>query len=481
MKKKLIALGIDFDWSEIEPILKSHGYKSKSKSLHSKPRTWKQAAELFQDTSADIGIVIARFTEFTLFLCILPQYVQVRKLLLEEFARRPHAIFIYHENIFGNFSAVQTEAPARPYESGGITIQDNELGQDHVVDGQHNDNVAGPTYLEKWCAQYKSTAEEAIHEMTKLIRLLQSGAWNILPYRTNTELGMAGRAFIENTVRGLIFRIYIPDKRIWSKQFEKVLQLFLDYTNKVRNLEVEMVQETTSSGTTYSFFSRKQLLSASELPSVFQDFTMLLEVCDKNPEVAVSLVSEMGVAQEQAVQIVKRYVTEAKRLLLDIRHEKETKILSIKHRLEAELDDFHLANQLSIDLSTKIPSENIESTFLGPMKTIFPLQIHHAVVNINSQYINEVKGIVAAELSGEGHYSEQDQRLIDLIERFASSKAEAMTLRSTLNELKDKSLPNDRRLTAWQRLTAFLGKVGNKASDLALDIIKAYLEVLMKP
>jgi hypothetical protein len=171
--------------------------------------------------------------------------------------------------------------------------------------------------------------------------------------------------------------------------------------------------------------------------------------------------------------------------MLDIQYEKESKLLSIRHRLQSELLDSMSANEarntlMLIDRSREGKVDNpldiINTTGVaGRGETIIQSQ----TININnSQFIAQARGIIAREINGSIEYTEQDERLLELFKEH-SSEGENVELKSSLDELKDKSVPHPQRVTAWQKVQGFLSKHSEAIGKTGLSILEKYIEHLL--
>ena len=106
-------------------------------------------------------------------------------------------------------------------------------------------------------------------------------------------------------------------------------------------------------------------------------------------------------------------------MLLDLNQERELKLLGIKHRLESELTDLNLQNDINHLLSDLIPEPKPSSILYEGDRGLFTKA--DTIINIKTQYINNVKGIVASEINGEIDYTPEDTQLMNIMEQYASS------------------------------------------------------------
>ena len=90
------------------------------------------------------------------------------------------------------------------------------------------------------------------------------------------------------------------------------------------------------------------------------------------------------------------------------------------------------------------------------------------------QIIASVQGIVAQEVSGTQNVGVEASQLIDLIKLYGGSRATELT--SAVYELEDGDAKQEDRLSARQKLKAFLYKSSGKIGDVALGVLQSYIE-----
>jgi hypothetical protein len=180
--------------------------------------------------------------------------------------------------------------------------------------------------------------------------------------------------------------------------------------------------------------------------------------------------------------MVARYGKEARRLELDIRQEEESRLLLIRHSLEAELLDngSHTAlpwpeiNQMLKSLVPQVGS-------LAPSRLLaLPPTIPSIPVNLtyNQQIIHAVHSTVVQNIQGTVNLGSSAQEIISLISQFGA--AAAPELESAVYELEDPDARPADRLNARQKLKAFLFQLGGKVEGAALAALQSYLEAKMR-
>jgi hypothetical protein len=415
------------------------GIAFQRKQLESSLANWATIQEMLHDEH--LAGTLAKFTNRTFaIMCHDPHYDEVPA-LFEAIAKKPHIVFV-HESFF--------------------------TGKHTFVDD----------YLEP--GEDRSWEEEAFGTITddvrsEMLRLMQAADLNIITYTRNAELSVIASEFVDASARHLLFRIYMPNSRIWAGEVEKILQLFRDYLNRVSGLSVRQEQSSTRHGVVYEFFG-DHTLSPTTLPQQFEQFSRLMDECVTDPEAARQTLSQLNVDERVVVDIVERYSKEARRLQIDLKHERERKLLSIRHRLEAELvDEIGSSNELTIVeqfVDMIVPRVNVVSpaAVLGAPST----PAASITVNVRPQIISTVNGIVAQEISGTQNFGPEPAQLLELITLHAGANAPELT--SAVYELEDTDGKAETRITARQKLKSFLFKLGDKVSDVALGLLQSYIE-----
>lgn len=308
------------------------------------------------------------------------------------------------------------------------------------------------------------------------IAWMRSKNIQIIPYKRNAEVTVLAEAFLVDIERNLIFRLYVPSGRIWSNEADKFLQLFRDYLSKVDKLTVRLDQRRTDLGVIYEFHGEMPA-DGVQLSSEFQNFSKLMDLCALDAKAASNLLSTKKLNPMEIAAIVSRYSKEAKRLQLDIKQESEAKSLSIRHRLEAELldldpseQDWQQINSL-IDQVMPRPGMHLLSS---PLSSSHITAGGNVTLNIKPQFIQAVNNVVAQEIYGNQHFSQEHHQMIELIGQHGGNQKE--TLETAVHEIADKSGKHIDKLRASQVIKGFLIEVAKKTGDLGIGILQTYIE-----
>lgn len=511
-KRTALLLGTSgFGVGAVQTALKSHGYSYQRKVLTSSPRNWQTMVDLLSESDSGIGLVVAKLTEYPIFLLTLPAYARVRADLISRICTRPHQVFIYNENLFGNFTCMQPSEPrqSKPEEPVDETFiahlddidallydtdrkedlrdpraQEERRRQMDAVKREQEKHYAWLSLppIHRWCERLcpDITPTDALSRMEDVIGELAQTGLNIVPYRTLVDIDLAAQVFIEHDVQGLVLRMYVPAGRLWSRELDKMITLFREYVANVTGHSVQLTQNRTGSGVTFSLYSPNIELPHDELRAMFDHFADFLALCVSDPKQAEEFLLSSQIPQAQAREIVTRYATESRRLLLDLKQERETRLLAIKHSLEAEILEAEARATIGSLATAILPMpEGLGSVIAPTTQSHSTPPVHHSVY-INPQFIEKVEGVVAQNMHGNISYSVNDEMLRRLFQENADSRAEVAALRSALDELHDHEVPYQERVGAWQKLEGFLAKIGGKLGNVGLEILKTYLEGLIK-
>jgi hypothetical protein len=437
--KPLTLLLGNVDHEGVASKLKASGRQYKKKILDSSAENWVSIVEYFDDFLVDE--VLIKLSPYTYYLIASEDYRDVAEELFSKIAKVANIVFVYESLLsgMGNNEEEEEEDKDSYYYRYNFDLPDENTG-------------------------------------TFVNALLERIGLNVIPYRKNAELTVLALTFLDQTEQNLFFRIYVPSGRMWALEADKLLQLFRDYLSKVSKVNVRLDQYRTDQGTIFEFHGdeENQSLSISE---EFSEFSTFLDLCISNPSDAESLLKTSKELDTKVVyEIVERYAREAKRLVIDLKHERERKMLGVRHRLEAELAevipanfDWGIINNL---VDAAIPKINGVGSALG-----VPFQLSTAsamTVNIQPQIINSVNGIVAQEIIGDQYIDKDAKSLLDLIQKYGGEKSSDLV--SAVHELTDESAPQSGRLTARQKLKKFILGLGSRIGDVAVGVLQAYIE-----
>lgn len=438
----------DGDREGVTSRIRACGLSYKKKRLESGVENWLKIFELLG--APNLAGVIVKLGGSAYRRMAHPECREMTVQLFERISELDHIVFVHESIITGVEGKWQTE------ESDDDEVSAEDEYMDHL---------------------FSLPSEETrafVHEQ------IYGKNINLAPYKKNIELSVLATEFVEKNEKNLVFRVYLPAGQMWSAEAEKLLQLFREYLGKVSGLKVRQEQYSTNSGVVYELVADKAIDPAAVAPE-FENFANLLDLCAIDPERAVEVLMLRNIEEKAVYEIVERYSKEARRLLVDLKHERERRILSIRHRMESEFVDIAGVNsqweELHKLVDAMVPKVGGVSVPVGLGILGLSSNTSNVVMNINPQFINSVEGIVAREISGTILQTAEASQLLELIGRHGGENG--AELKSSLYELEDSQAKLTSRLSAKHKLKAFLAKVADKSGDLAVGVLQSYLESKM--
>ncbi|MCW0378978.1 hypothetical protein NB697_001824 [Xanthomonas sacchari] len=418
--------------------LKATGVEYRKKRLESKVENWVLILEIME--SSDLIGTLGKLTNTTYELLSRPEYSEIVAKLLERMKHTPYILFA-HESLL-------TGVPSTTQQS------------------EENDEFFD-------MASYFSPPSEAA--LSHAAKLFEEHEIVVTPYKTNAELSVLASSFIDQNEKNLVFRIYIPSGRMWATEAEKLLQLFRDYLNRVSGLRVSHEQYSTKQGVVHEFFADRNF-DPSALASEFTQFTETFDLALSEPNRAVALLAARNVDKSTVQGIVDKYSKEARRLHIDLKQERERRLLSIRHRMEEELTD--IADPESWNVIYHLIDSSVP-TIAGVSSAVGTISRSSASapsisIDYRPQIIQSVTGIVAQEISGNTQIGPEASQLLEMIQAHGGSRTAELT--SSVYELIDPDARKQDRLSAKQKLKAFLIGAGKKLGDVAAGVLQAYIE-----
>ena len=204
--KPLVLLLGWVDHEGILSSLKTSGRQYKKKILNSLPENWTATADLFDKFK--ISSVVGKLPAQVLALIVDKKYQEVRERLFVAVGSVPNQIYLFEDIFSGEQS-------------------------------------------EKFREEYKPYPDSVI--LDEALTFLRRHNIEVLPYARTAEVTVLADAFLDDTDKNLIFRLYVPIGRLWSGEADRFLQLFQDYLVKVENLQVRLDQKRTEHGVVYEF------------------------------------------------------------------------------------------------------------------------------------------------------------------------------------------------------------------------------------
>jgi hypothetical protein len=436
--------------------LKINDYYRIMKVPYSSVKNWESICDILEaDISKDL-IVISKFTEKVLFLLTLPEYKNVIARLIPLIKERKNLSFVYKDNLLSSFNGFISEKSSEDNE------QDDDLDFMALFHGKK---------LSSWLKERDVSIHEGdFTQMVNSLILNLSNELELLSYEKIIDIEVSGKDFLEKIVEGLILKIYIPENRIYSKEYGQMISLFRDYSKNIKGKKIEIKQTKTDSGTIYALYSKDFSLNDSNFQDIYSDFQNFLVLCVNEPSRAQQIISYLDIKDSKKQQILSKFVKESHRLDRDLRHEKETKKLNLVHRLEDEIGEVH-----TDDVISNIPT--VHGDINLPINIFGNVTIMSGNNNTYGDNPN-VKNIIIEELEGDFNFNETELDIKRIIET-QSDDIKRFELLSSLHELADKELSASSRTTAKQKILSFLIRVQHGAEAggvaVALEYLAKYL------
>jgi hypothetical protein len=296
-------------------------------------------------------------------------------------------------------------------------------------------------------------------------------------YKTNAELTVIGSQFIRDVLGNLLFRLYVPHGRLYGAEIDKLLQLFKDYLSQTGRVGVSLNRVAAEQGTSYEFCGDHE--KNSELSSDFADFSRFLDLCISDIEKAREVLEGKAVRASQISGILAKYAKEARRLHVDIRQDREMRVLSIRHRLESELVDVlpqSIGNEwIAQMVNAAVPeADSLTRITLGSSTPLLPSRVDNLTINVRSQVIGHVQGVVGSEVSGDIHVGPEGKELLKILDEYGGSKKQSLI--SSMHEAADAGLGESVRLTRRQQLKSFLYGLAPDVARAGIHLLEAYLQ-----
>ncbi|MEB0004913.1 hypothetical protein QN357_18510 [Cryobacterium sp. RTC2.1] len=210
------------------------------------------------------------------------------------------------------------------------------------------------------------------------------------------------------------------------------------------------------------------------------EFSNFLSLVD-DPAAARSMLLSLGVEANRADDLVGRYARDARRVLLDSRHQRDRYVLDIQQRLEAELTEEGLdvpAGELEVLVRRLVPTASLAAALSASIPDQrLQTPPSSATIVINQQFIEHAAGVVAQTISGGVNLGTPLDEILRLVRQVGGDGSDG--LETAARELADVGAPSANRVTARQKLRAFLIRNGQRIESAAFATAWKWLESQM--
>jgi len=395
-------------------FLQASSRQYKIKKFSSSVRNWESICEYFKEFSVQTCLI--KLNSDAILKIASDEYANVAKCLFDEVAQVPHIVFIYEPFI------------------------DEDCDVDYVYDD------VNPNDLEK------------------AMSVLEASNLEVIPYKRSAEVTMIADTFLRDTEQNLILRVYIPNDRYLAEESGRFLSLYREYLDKVEKAGVRHTTQNTSRGVIHELFGDDSAMAHKE------EFSEFLDLCLHDKEKAEQVLKVKNVGEQQIEEIIYRYAKEAKRLAVDLKHQRERAILGIRQELEVDLAEEDITLE-----QIEILVDNLISRTL-PFPTLSHRVAPHGRVtlNVNSNVVENLNGVVAKHINGSVQTGDTARELLELISIHGGSKT--VDLQNAVHTLEDEELSVVEKKKSLQRIKGFLASMKTKGVDIASKVAQKYIE-----
>jgi hypothetical protein len=421
------------------------------KLLDSRPQNWETIVGLLEATSTATCVVKLTGRDFENLLAT--SYGEVAPKLLKALGQKPHLILV-HEAILGMEPDEERVEPSPFIED----RDDDELEE----------------YFRSQRDYYFRTVTPEVRQ--QVLDWLAANELEVTPYQRNLEAAQLIVNFIEAEGQDLLFRIYIPEGRLFRDEIARLLSLFSDWLRKVRGNPVRQDGYQTSSGRVIEFFgdgSTGRPDMQAELSS-FYDFMRVID----DTSAATQLLVSLGLEQPMAEDIVARYAREARRVAIDARHARERQVLTVRQNLESELSDELVGVRSDVVREVAealVPAFSFDEA--RPNGTHGPWLGRQIIVN--QQVIQHAEGVIAQHVTGDIALAPPSRELLRLVRELEDSNSAA--IESAIHEVADGEAPKEKRIAAAGVIKRFLNRNAERVEKAAFDLGWAWIEKQIGP
>jgi len=412
--------------------------------------SWRDAIKVFD--SYDVTGVIAKFSITVLTRVGDANHARDVNELIDRVAPLPHVVFMSQGIYTGDAMRRAEEDASR------VLDRDSTLRVQEVM-------VAN-TLL----------TPDGIQKLKRGVDFIKNSPLRVVVARNDAEITVAAEQFVREAEKGLLFRAYLPSGRIWETEFDRLLTLFKDFLVRVANADVRLEQNRTPYGVSYAFFGDG--ITPQQVAADFEEFTSLLDITVTDPKAAEDILSSRyAMAEREIANIITRYAKEARRLQIDIRHDREQKLLSIRQQFESELYD--TVPELDLRQVERIIDETLPQSLdlipTGRRSMVFNLFDNSQIsFHFTEQHIARLDGIVAHAIHGNIDLTHDERQFVDAIEKHGGADKRELT--TALYQLRDPGTADAERVTAGQRLRTFLLQLAQDVHNIAVGVLQTYIE-----
>ena len=435
-----------------------------------KPKTWeKKFAEVKNRILANELDGLILYLPTPLLMQITEkEYQKIWQNFLSYFTKTRLLVVIYERNLYGNFDYYDY-SKNKYYNLKQLEriIDEIKNEQEFYRGGNYNDQEY-ISYLES--CKYLNDPE--IQDLDFYLEKLEFAKYRIIDYnsrkddfdlffeslekenielitfKNKDEVIISIKTFVTNIINDIAFSIYVSKKHFLEFEFEQFLQIFERYLIKIETVDLYIDKQSTTNGVVYNFKTNDKNFDPKKLQMAINRFDEFMELCMNSPDKAIEILSHDISDSSKVIDIINDLSKKYKRLMTDIKHQKEKIQLLMKQDLENTLLDYEFNH-----------SSNL---FVGKISGDF-------VKNNNQDRIT----------SYTNRYSEEEKKILELVNQ-TGDISKIIIITSEIDQIKDPNLPYEQRMSSAQKIKSFLNKLGRKAigkiEDLSIKLLIEYID-----
>jgi hypothetical protein len=184
-------------------------------------------------------------------------------------------------------------------------------------------------------------------------------------------------------------------------------------------------------------------------------------------------------SRAEASSFSRRYSGEIRRLNLDLKQEREQRILDICHAVEldfldSEADLGTVASQVRSAVEAMAPNSSWMAAESMLELNGWPISAPPITVNINQQVVNAVESTVFQNIRGLVNFGPEATELLGVVDAYGGE--DTLPLQNAVYELEDQNARPANRRKAKNRLKDFLQQLGRITQDVATEALEKYVE-----
>jgi len=426
----------------ISTKLKTIGDRHVGKSLASGPENWLTMARIADDPRTVTCLVKLTAKDYER-LCTKP-YRDAAEHLLESLSKKPCLILV-HEAVLG----IERESIPEP----SMFLDDDGADAFDPIDERY----------------FRTVSPEV---RSKVTELLSRHHLEVTPYHRNFEATQVAVNFIESEGRGLLFRLYVPEGRIYYAELTRLIDMFADWLRRARGESIRRDGYETSSGRVIEFYGDGSV-SRSTVHDELAEFSDFIRVLHDNSEAATAILTGFGLDEGAARELVARYSRDVRRVELDAKHTRESRLLTIRQSLEGELSDEF--ESVPPDVLGRLAEQVVPSFSASSIGAPVPVAIDPAAqIVFNQQVIHSATGIISQSMTGNIQLNPTARELLEFIN--ANAEGRGNDLDSAVHELADSEAPKESRIAAAAALKGFLQRNGARLEEAAFRMFWKWIE-----